>query len=123
MVENEEVCLKINGKQTVKLKSSLTEFKNYSRQIPAPFKIYANFDFCFKKCKKHGKTSGFYTKKYQDHIPCNFAYKIICVDDKFSKLVVLYRSENVTYKFIKMMLEEFGYCKKVMKKHLNKNLI
>ena len=79
--------------------------------------------FVLKSVKSMEKQVVFIQKKYQDHIPCNFAYKIICVDDKFSKLVVLYRSENVAYKFIKMMLEEFGYCKKVMKKHFNKSLI
>ena len=31
--------------------------------------------------------------------------------------------ENAGYSFLKMMLKEFGYCKKVMKKHFNKNLI
>ena len=25
------------------------------------------------------------TKKYQDHIPCSFAYKVVCVDDRFTK--------------------------------------
>ena len=34
---------KENGKKSVKLKSSLIKFKNYSRQIPVPFKIYADF--------------------------------------------------------------------------------
>ena len=28
---------------------------------------------------------GSYTKKYQDHIPCSFPYKIVCVDDRFTK--------------------------------------
>ena len=39
-----------------------------------------------------------YTEKYQDHIPCSFAYKIVCVDDIFSKPVVLYRGKNAVYK-------------------------
>ena len=26
-----------------------------------------------------------YTKKHQDHIAFSFAYKLVCVDDKFSK--------------------------------------
>ena len=28
---------------------------------------------------------------YQDHIPCIFAYKVVCNDNKFSKKVVLYK--------------------------------
>ena len=63
------------------------------------------------------------SKKYQDHIPCSFAYKLVCVDDKFSKSIVVFRGENVAYEFIKAILKEYEYCKKVMKKHFNKNLI
>ena len=45
------------------------------------------------------------TEKYQDHIPCSFAYKPVCVDNKFSKP---YGSENAAYNFINMKFEEFG---------------
>ena len=123
LLEHKEICLKINGKQTVKLKSGFIEFKNYSRQIPAPFKIYADFECILKSVKSNKKTSGSYTEKYQGHISCSFAYKLICIDNKFSKPVVLCRGENAAYNFIKMMLEEFGYSKKVMKNHFKKNLI
>ena len=54
---------------------------------------------------------------------CSFVYKLVCVDDRFSKPVVLYRGENAAYKFIEAILKEYEYCKKVMKKHFNKNLI
>ena len=50
-----------------------------------------------------------------------FTYKIICIDDKFSKSIVVCRGENAGYEFIKAVLEEYKYCKKVMKKHFNKN--
>ena len=49
-------------------------------------------------------------KKNQDHTPCSFTYKVVCVDNKFSKKVVLYRGQNVVYKFIKAILEEYDYC-------------
>ena len=62
MVEHKEVCLKTNSKQTVKLKSSLTEFKNYYRKIPAPFKIYANFEFILKSVKSMEKQVVFIQK-------------------------------------------------------------
>ena len=35
-----------------------------------------------------------YTSKYQNHIPCSFAYKLVCIDDKFSKDIVLYRGKK-----------------------------
>ena len=63
-----------------------------------------------------------YTKKAQDHIPYSFSYKLACNDDKFSKAVVLYRSENAVYKFIESILEEYEFCKRVMKENINKNL-
>ena len=64
----------------------------------------------------------FLHKKYHDHVPCSFAYKIVCIDDRFSKSIVVYRGENAAYEFIKAILKEYQYCKKVMKKHFNKNL-
>ena len=75
--QNNKICSKINGKQTVKLKSGFTEFKNYSSQIPASFKISADFE-CILRSVKSNK--GFYTEKYQDHIPCSLSYKLVCVD-------------------------------------------
>ena len=62
-------------------------------------------------------------KKYQDHIPCSFAYKLFCVGDRFSKWIVLYRGKNAAYKFIEAILKEYENSKKVMKKYFNKNLI
>ena len=64
-----------------------------------------------------------YTEKYQNHIPCSFAYKVVCIDDKFSKPVFLYKGKNVANKFIKAILKEHDYCKKIIKKHFNKNIV
>ena len=62
-------------------------------------------------------------KKYQDYIPCSFAYKVVCVDDRFTKPIVVYRVKNAAYEFIKAILKEDKHCKKVINKHFNKNLI
>ena len=45
------------------------------------------------------------------------------MDDKFTKAIVVFREENTAYEFVKAILKEYEYCKKVMKKHFNKNLI
>ena len=50
-------------------------------------------------------------KKY-DHGPCSFGYKIICIDDRFSKSIVVYRGETAVYEFIKAIFKEYKYCKK-----------
>ena len=59
-------------------------------------------------------------KKYQDQVPCSFVYKLVCVDNKFSKPIVLYRGENTAYKFIEVILKEYEYSIKIVKKHFNK---
>ena len=37
--------------------------------------------------------------------------------------MVPFRGENAAYKFIKAILKEYQYCKRVAKKHINKNLM
>ena len=60
---------------------------------------------------------GLTQKKYQDHVPCSFAYKLICVDDEFTKPILVFRGENAAYEFIEAILKELEYCKKVTKKN------
>ena len=82
LIKHKENCLSINGKQSVKLEKGIIEFENYFKQIPVPFKIYADFECNLKSVECN---EGSYTKKYQDHIPCSFAYKVVCVNDRFTK--------------------------------------
>ena len=42
--EHKKVCLSINGAQSVRLEKETNEFKKYFKQIPFPFKIYADFE-------------------------------------------------------------------------------
>ena len=59
LIKHKKDCLSINGKQSVKLEKGITEFENYFKQIPVPFKIYADFE-----CNLRGVESyeGSYTK-------------------------------------------------------------
>ena len=50
------------------------------------------------------------------HIQKNIKNKGVCIDNKFSKKVVLYRRKNVAHRFIKTILNEYDYCKKNDKK-------
>ena len=78
--------------------------------------LHCNNQSYFSECILYSDESyeGSCSKKYQDHIPYSFAYKLVFVDDKFSKPVVLYRGENATDKFIEAILQEYEYCKKVI---------
>ena len=120
LIKHKENCLSINGKQSVKLEKGIIEFENYFKQIPVPFKIYADFECNLKSVESY---EGSYSKKYQDHVPCSFAYKSICADDKFTKLIIVFRGENSAYKFIEVILKKLEYCKKEMKKHFSTNLM
>ena len=87
--------------------------ENYFKQLPVPFKIYADFECNLSDVESY---EGSYTKKYQEHVPCCFTYKIVCIDDRFSKPIVFYRDENAAYEFIKAIIKEYQYFKKVIKK-------
>ena len=82
LIKHKENCLSINGKQSVKLEKGIIEFKNHFKKIPVPFKIYADFERNLRGVEYY---EGSYTKKYQDHIPCSFAHKVVCIDDRFTK--------------------------------------
>ena len=44
LAEQKEVCLSINGAQSVIFEKGTTKFKNYFKQIPVLFKVYADFE-------------------------------------------------------------------------------
>ena len=106
--------------QPVRLEKGAIEFKNYFKQMLVPFKIYVDFESNLKAVEIY---EGFYSKKFQDHVPCSFACKVVCIDDKFTKPIVAFRGKNAAHEFVKVILNKYEYCKKVMKKHFNKNLI
>ena len=60
LAEHKEVCLSINGAQSVRLEKRTTKFKNYFKQIPVPFKIYADFECNLEVVEIY---EGFYTQK------------------------------------------------------------
>ena len=36
---------------------------------------------------------------------------LFCVDDEFTKPIVVFRGENAAYKFIEAILKKYEYCK------------
>ena len=59
-------------------------------------------------------------KKYQDHIVCIYGYKLICVDDQYSKWYKIYFGENAIDKFLIDVIKESEYCSKVIETEVNK---
>ena len=127
LAEHVKNCLSINGKQAIKMpkKGQHVNFRNYHKQIPAPFVIYADFEAITEKvhgCLPNNEKS--YTEAYQKHIDCGYGYKLVChYNDEFSKPVQVFRGENAVYNFMEKMLEEVEWCKSIIKKHFNKPLI
>ena len=75
-----KVCLSINVAQSVRLEKETIEFKNHFKQMPVPFKICADFECNWKSIESY---QGSNSKKYQDHVPCSFPYRLICDDHEF----------------------------------------
>ena len=102
-------------------KGSWVQFKNFYKQLPAPFLIYADFKALTQKidsCQPDDNKA--YTEKYQKHIDCGYVYKLVCCyDNKVSKPIQLYRGEKAVYKFFEAMLQEAENCKKVKKHHFD----
>ena len=44
LIKHKEYCLSINGQQSINLEKGTIEFNNYFKQLPFPFKIYAEFE-------------------------------------------------------------------------------
>ena len=127
-----ENCIQLNGTQAVEMptkNNSILKFDNHHKQQPVPFVIYADFEALLQKVEK-GKAKGeadsneSYTEKFQRHVDCGSAYKVVCCyDDKYTKDICIYRGENAVYKFLERMLEEVEYCKDIVKKEFNKPLV
>ena len=126
LTEHINNCIPINGEQAIKMpkEGEIVTFKNYHKELPTPFVIYADFEAITEKvdsCQPSDKKS--YTEAHQKHTDCGYGYKVVCCyDDKYSKPVQVFRGENAVYKFMKNILEEVNWCKRVVEKHFNKPL-
>ena len=94
LTEHKNIFLKINGRQAVKLEKGTIEFENLFKQILVPFKIYSDFECILESDESN---EGFCSKNIKITISYSFTYKLVCVDDKFSKPVVLYRRKIAKY--------------------------
>ena len=134
--KHKDDCLVVNGGQRVKLDSGYVEFKNYANKLRVPFKIYADFECILKKCNDvKGSCNSSWSVKESEHVPCGFGYKVVCVDDRFSKDVVVYRANEMSganaskrgadcvSRFISCILDEYEYCRCIRRDYFNKSLI
>ena len=95
-------CLLINGCQAVNYESGKTKFRNHNKQIPVPFKIYADTE-CF--LKRINSYEGEHTIKYQEHIPNSIGAKLVYIDDRFTLLSIIFKEQNRVNEFITWVLK------------------
>ena len=97
------------------------KFKSYKRKIKSPFIIYAEFEkILVPKDNEKQNLEESCRNQYQKHIACSYGYKLICVDDKFSKPFQIYLGKDAVYNFINSTIEESEYCSDVMIKYFKK---
>ena len=106
------VCLMINGQQSVKKGEGSISFTNHCRQIPVPFKIYADFECILEKIENRANRTNETSST-----------SVVCVDDKFTEDAVVYRGKDCVKHFINQMLTTYEHCMKIKKRHFNKILL
>ena len=85
-------CLLINGCQVVNYESGQIKFRNYEKQVPIPFKIYADTE-CF--LKRTNSYEDEYTIKYQEHYPNSIGAKLVCIDDRLLYQLLYLKEKSV----------------------------
>ena len=108
LTEHKNVCLSINGAQSVRLENGTIEFKNYFKQMPVPFKIYADFECNLESAESY---EGSYSRSIKTIFIIVFLTNLLLVyvDDKFTKPIVVFRGENAAYDFVKAIFKEYQY--------------
>ena len=101
--QHKKQCLLINGSQEVNYESRIIKFKNYEKQVPIIFKIYADTE-CFLE-----KTNSYeveHTTKYQKHIPNSIGAKLMCTDDRFTLPSIISKGKNCINGFLNEFLDK-----------------
>ena len=114
-----ERCLLINETQAVKYETGIIKFKNYDKQTPIPFKIYADIEGLLKRINVR---LGKHTKIYQKHIPNSIGTKLVRIDNKFTLPTKIFTGSNSIKEFIEWIFEQKKYCNQIINKHFNKKL-
>ena len=68
------------GAQSVRLVKGTIEFKNYFKQRLVLFKIYVDFESNLESIEIYESSD---IKKCPSHHSFSFAYKVVCIDDRF----------------------------------------
>ena len=113
-----ERCLLINETQAVKYETGIIKFKNYEKQIPIVFKIYADAECLLKRINI---SEGRYTKLYQKHILNSIDAKLVWIDNRFTLPTKIFTGNNCVNNFIKWYFTQKKLCNQIIDNILTKN--
>ena len=102
-------CLSINDAQFVEVEGGTIEFENYFKQIPVSFKVYADFECNLKGVESY---EGCYKKKYYDHVPCSFPYKIVLLMIDLVSQLLFTEVKMLPVNLLKQFLRSMSTAKK-----------
>ena len=113
-------CVLINGCQAVNYEPGTIKFTNYEKEVPIQFKIYADSE-CF--LKRIDSYEGEHTTKYQEHFPNSIGAKLVCIDDRFTLPVIIFKGKNCINKIIWWVINQNKWIKEIITNHFNKEPI
>ena len=127
LVEHEKHCNGVNGRPTridmpEEGNNNLT-FKNYHKQMKAPYVIYADFEAVVRKFKGCERDPNYinknktkcYTEKTEHHEACGYSFVVVRSDGQVTGPIV-YRGENA----VKSFLERLVIVKDKIRENLSK---
>ena len=106
----------INGCQAVNYESGTIKFRNYNKQIPILFKIYADTECFLKRINS-------YVGEHMINIPNPIGAKLVCIDDRFTLPFIIFKRRNCINKFITWVLKKYKWSQQIVKEYFNKYLI
>ena len=70
--------------------------------------MYADFECNLKGVEIY---EGSCSKKYQKHVPCSFAYKVVCIDDRFTEPIAVLEVQMLLMNLLKQSLKSMSTVK------------
>ena len=114
LVEHEKHCNGVNGRPTKidmpEEGDNILAFKNYQKQMKAPYVIYADFEALVRKfqgCERDPENDKYknksYTEKTERHEACGYSFVVVRSDGKVTGPFA-YRGENAVRSFLKRLV-------------------
>ena len=103
-------------------KGEYIKFKKYEGKIWSLFAIFVDFEIILVP-EMESETQKILTRtNFKKHVVCSCGYKLVCVDDNFSKPFKIYLGKDAVYNVINSMIKESKYYSDVIKK-INKEFV